>query len=99
MPQPAPRPKNRRKGHGLAAAANTHSDPHRAGGGSADTARNRDPCHVPEAVSESHMHREFIAGLCSTVLLTAGCTAAHAAQTEREPAATVDLTTDAGARL
>ena len=45
------------------------------------------------------MRRELIAGVCGAVLLTVGCTAVHAAQAEREPAATVDLTTDAGAQL
>jgi len=47
------------------------------------------------------MRRELIAVFCSAVLLVlaVGCTEADAAQAEREPVATVDLTTDAGAQL
>ncbi|MBV8404366.1 MAG: hypothetical protein JO203_09245, partial [Gammaproteobacteria bacterium] len=45
------------------------------------------------------MRRELITGLCSAVLLTVGGTVAHADPSPREPAATVDLTTEAGARL
>jgi gluconolactonase len=45
------------------------------------------------------MDRALIAGLRGALLLIMGCTAGHAAQAEREPAASVDLTTDAGAQV